>query len=85
MVWRRFLDMWGPVPLVALRSMRPHVALEGQGIGKIPATGGTGEKTCLVAPLEADLATWVTKGTLTLLTAIRVGDPIHMLTVLVSR
>lgn len=75
-MWSGFLDMWGSVPLVAFRSMSPHMALEGQGIRKILATGGTGEKTSLVVPLVVGQAPW--------LTAIGVRDAISFLLVLVS-
>lgn len=52
------------------------MALEGQGIRKILATGGTGEKTSLVVPLVVGQAPW--------LTAIGVRDAISFLLVLVS-
>lgn len=77
--------MWGPVPLVALRSMSPHVALEGQGISKILATGGAGEKPSLVVPMVADRAPWVTAVTATLLTWRGVRDTASSLTAPVSR
>lgn len=69
--------MWGPMPLVALRSVSPHMALEGQAIRKILATGSTGEKTSLVVPLVVGQVLWVT--------AIRVRDAISFLPVLLSR
>lgn len=65
------------MPLVALRSMCPHMALEGQGIRKILATGGTGEKTSLLVPLVVGQAPWVT--------TIGVRDAISFLPVLVGR
>lgn len=65
------------MPLVALRSMSPHMALEGQAIRKILATGGTGEKASVVALLVVGQAPWVT--------AIGVRDAIGFLPVLLSR
>lgn len=77
--------MWGPVPLVSLKSMSPHVALEGQGISKILATGGTGEKTSFEVLLVVDRGPWVMVATPTLLTSKGVGGTVSLLTVLVSR
>lgn len=71
--------------MVALRSMSPYVALEGQGISKILVTGSTGKKTNPVVLLGVGQAPWVTVATLTLLTAAGVRDTIGFLTVRVSR
>lgn len=62
---------------MALRSMSPHMALEGQAIRKILATGGTGEKKSLMVPLMV--------GQVLRVTAIGVRDAIGFLPVLLSR
>lgn len=69
--------MWGAMPSVALRSMSPHMALEGQGIRKVLATGGTGEKSSLMVPLMGGQAPWVT--------ATGVRDAVSFLPALRSR
>lgn len=40
--------------------MSPHVALEAQGVSKVLATGGTGEKPRLVVPLGKDTVSFLT-------------------------
>ena len=44
----------------ALGSMSPHVALEAQGVSKVLATDGTGEKPRLVVPLGEDTVSFLT-------------------------
>lgn len=65
--------------------MSPHVALEGHRIGKVLATGGTGEKSSLVGPAVVDQAPWVTVAPPTLLTAVGPRDAVCLLTVLLGR
>lgn len=83
--WSGFLGARGPVPAATLRSMSPHVALESHGIGKVLATGGTGEKASLMGPTMVDQAPRVTVAPPTLLTAVGPRDAISLLTVLVGR
>lgn len=65
--------------------MSSHVALEGHGIGKVLATGGTGEKASLVGPAMVDQAPWVTVTPPTLLTAVGPRDAVSLLIILVGR
>lgn len=83
-VWSGFLGAGGSAPAAALRSMSPHVALEGHGIGEVLATGGTGEKASLVGPAVVDQAPWVAVAPPTLLTAVGPRDAVSFLTVLVG-
>lgn len=83
--WSGFLGVGGSAPLAALRSMSPHVALEGHGIGEVLATGGTGEKASLVGPAVVDEAPGVAIAPPTLLTAVGPRDAVGLLTLLVGR
>jgi hypothetical protein len=61
------------------------VALEGHRIGKVLATGNTGEKASLMGTAVVDQAPWVTVAPPTLLTAVGPRDTISPFTVLVGR
>lgn len=78
------LEAWSGFLGASLKSMSPHVVLEGHGIDEVLATGGTGERASFMGTVVVDQASWVAVALPTLLTAVGLRDAITLLTVLVG-
>lgn len=76
------LEAWSDLLRASLKSMSPHVALEGHGIDEVLATGGAGKEASFMGTVVVDQASGVTVALPTLLTAVGLRDAISLLTVL---